>query len=309
MLVSPLPAKRRDVKETPGRMEEDSVDSPPGLSAAAAQVKVELDEELRPDAPSPVMAALAQITQGMKELQATMADLTSNAATKKDLNDLRKDMAESTKILVAEAVDPLKHEMRNLRNRISKIEASPAQLSSAQGSGSADFNKILNSLDPALRRVAIVGLPDGWDAAKRIDVITKSIAEQFSSFKPLDVGCFFSGPYNNRKLTKACYVEFGSQDMVTAFLKKLPTGQGNFKVQGADALTAKQARTKVNAQRNYSLRKAEELIKADPKAKDKNVQIHYKDRLIKVDDSIAFKQDKHELGGTFSGGYDHLALP
>ena len=283
---------------------------PPGLAKAAARVKRELDEEeLRQDEPSPVMAALAQITQGMKDLKATMADLTQNAATIGDLNELRKDMAVATKLLVAEAVDPLKNEMCELRSRISKIEASPLQASSGQGAGNADYNKLLNSLDPALRRVAIIGMPDGWDAAKRIDMISKSIADQFSNFRPLDVGCFYSGPYSNRKLTKACYIEFGSQDIAQAFLKKLPTGQGNFKVQGADALTAKQARSKVNAQRNWSPRKAEELVKAAPGSQGKNVQILFKDRVVKVDEEVAFKQDKHELGGAFCGGFAHLTLP
>ncbi len=74
-------------------------------------------------------------------------------------------------------------------------------------------------------------------------------------------------------------------------------------------MSAKPGITKVNAARNYAMRKAEEMLKADPKSAGKGVDASMKDRAIKVGGAIAFSQGKKELGGTFSEPFVHLTLP
>ena len=66
--------------------------------------------------------------------------------------------------------------------------------------------------------------------------------------------------------------------------------------------------SKVNARRNYSLRAAEEKIKADGKASNAKVEVKMKDRKVLVNGEEAFVQSKDELGGCFVGAFAHLAL-
>jgi hypothetical protein len=71
--------------------------------------------------------------------------------------------------------------------------------------------------------------------------------------------------------------------------------------------------SKLNGKRNYSLRRAEELIKAHASASGKETKINWKTsdpgiRNIEVDGSIAFMQNKADIGGKFLPPFESLAL-
>ena len=73
-------------------------------------------------------------------------------------------------------------------------------------------------------------------------------------------------------------------------------------------------RTKLNGKRNFSLRKAEELLKSHPQASGLNVKINWKTseagvRNVEVNNATAFIQKKAEVGGTFLPPFENLALP
>ena len=51
------------------------------------------------------------------------------------------------------------------------------------------------------------------------------------------------------------------------------------------------------------------MLKADAAANGKSISIEWKDRAVKVERDEVFKQEKTELGGTFSGAFAHLRLP
>ena len=74
-------------------------------------------------------------------------------------------------------------------------------------------------------------------------------------------------------------------------------------------MKAKFALTDFNKQRNWALRKAEELIKAEPAATNKRVAINFSARVVKVDSSTAFEQGRDESRGTFMGAFSALTLP
>ena len=85
------------------------------------------------------------------------------------------------------------------------------------------------------------------------------------------------------------------------------------KADGA-TIQVKPARSKLNGKRNYSIRRAEELIKDHDQAKDQEVKIEWKTttagvRQVQVNGKIAFEQDKHEVGGTFHAPFGDLVLP
>ena len=77
----------------------------------------------------------------MEKLTKMMASM----ATKNDLDDLKTNIEANTKIIVAEAVDPIKDEMVDIKARISKLEETP-QTSSASGGGVGGGNTVSRDL-------------------------------------------------------------------------------------------------------------------------------------------------------------------
>ena len=70
----------------------------------------------------------------------------------------------------------------------------------------------------------------------------------------------------------------------------------------------KAARTELSGRRNYSLRKALDVIKESTVIDGEDAQIAWKDRSITVDNVPAFKQSSSEIGGTFLPPFEGLAL-
>ena len=60
-------------------------------------------------------------------------------------------------------------------------------------------------------------------------------------------------------------------------------------------------------QRDWALNKAEELLKAE--AGKGTVKVDRKERKVKVNGAVAFKQEKEEARGSFQESFAHLALP
>ena len=69
----------------------------------------------------------------------------------------------------------------------------------------------------------------------------------------------------------------------------------------------KRAFSKANRQRNYALRKAEEVINA--KFLIKCVRIDHKERSFSMDSTVVFQQTPNEFWGTLSGSMAGSCLP
>ena len=72
------------------------------------------------------------------------------------------------------------------------------------------------------------------------------------------------------------------------------------------------AKTKLQLQRNNSLREAADILKKDKKYAGKKIEIIWKNaesgnknREVKVGDQIAFSQTISDLKGSFSASFDH----
>ena len=126
------------------------------------------------------------------------------------------------------------------------------------------------------------------------------------TLKTIDVDNIYQGPYGQRTLTNVAFAEFNSPDAARRALTQLKDAN---KQLGDTTLSIKPARTKYNSKRNYSLKKAEELIKASPHSKDKSVNISWDTRAVMVDKIDAFTQGKQDTGGTFLPPFELLALP
>ena len=127
------------------------------------------------------------------------------------------------------------------------------------------------------------------------------VRDNITEFKVVDYGTIYSGPKNDRKPTKHCFVQFASEERAREFVEK--AARVELKV-GSSVVKIKHRVSKLNGARNYSLRKAKEMIeKFDSSIKP---TIEWSDRCIKVGEDIAFQQGKEEIGGTFAGRFSDL---
>ena len=276
------------------------------------------DKDQHPDATSSSGGMERSILDAIGALSTKMDGM----ALKTDLQEMKSEIGKEIKVTVAEAVDPLKSELHELKcelqevkGRVSILEQPGTSSTDAQPATSPSSvalkkaNAIINQLDPAKKQVALVGFPDNDDANARIKRIEEFMRVSFPQERFAAVDNYYAGPYGNRKLTKAAYVEFWSIDSATAFLNTVKGSRSSkLSIRGAD-ITVKAARPKIGGKRHYSLRKAEELVKSHETAKNKEIKIIWKDRIVEVDGIAVFTQGKDEIGGSFLPPYADLRLP
>ena len=289
-------------------------------SASASPMKEKLDQLKRlrvaaassepppgPDATSTILDAISLLSQ-------QVADIALTTAKKSDLVSLSSDLKQHTKVTVAEAVDPLKSEVHDLSQRVQALEATGQSTAAPSASSSKDLielQKLVQEFDPSAKRIAFTGFPEMMSATDRLKKINEFVAAKAPNSGYHSGGHFYTGPYSNRKLSAASYVEFSSPDAAREALDAMKDSE--FKTNGG-TIKIKAARSKLNSKRNFSLRKAEELIKSDAQANGKEVKICWKTsepgiRSITVDNIEAFRQGKGELGGHFLPPFGGLALP
>ena len=153
-----------------------------------------------------------------------LSDKMDKMALKSDLEELTVSLRKEIKTSVSEAVDPIQDLVHELGVRVRNLEDNPPSASPPSSSTTPAFKELLNTvnrLDPAFRRVAFVGWPEGVSEDTRIQEMEKFLKTHFSSFRPVGFGNDFTGPYNNQKLSKGSWVEFCSPDMAKSFLSRV----------------------------------------------------------------------------------------
>ena len=242
----------------------------------------------------------------MNKLSSMMTTMELHA-TKSDIADLRREIAHETKISISEAVDPIKDDLKDVKTRLAACENRPASV--ATGSIPAGSNDklagIISSLDPSKRRLSFIGFSSHISAEKRISEITEFMVKQLPNYRAVAIGNIYNGPYNNRVLTQVAFVEFADNDTARLCADAVKQQSASLKIEGS-SIVIKPSISKLNLARNYSLKKAMELIKTDAAVATKTVVI--KDRNAMVDMEVAFIQSKDEVGGTFQVPFAHLVL-
>ena len=235
-------------------------------------------------------------------------------ATKQDLKESEARMERVVKEKISEAIDPVKDELVEIRADLATAKKRVADLeanSNANGSSShsKEINELMRSMD-ALdinhKRIAFLGFPDSCQADHRIKEIERLINDKVQSIKPVRVQNSYKGPYSDRKLTRNAYAEYASVEEAKKALKALTDVK--FEVNGENVII-KLSRSKLQSNRNFALRKAEEILKPAGVSKGAAVVLNWEDRAVTVGGNVAFKQEKKELSGKFMGGYAHLSLP
>ena len=90
-------------------------------------------------------------------------------ATRADIHHAKTDIMQATRVAVAEAVNPLKTDMRELRERVAKLE-----IGGVGGVSPKPWKKVLNllnSADCANQRLPFIGFGESVVADARVEAI------------------------------------------------------------------------------------------------------------------------------------------
>jgi hypothetical protein len=246
--------------------------------------------------PNPVMAKLEEMMKIM--------------ATKDDVKTLKKEILAETKVFISEAVDPLKSEIFEFKQRLAIVE-NAAGSTSAIRQNAETSRQVLDDTDPAFLQMAFTGF-EGISAPERSRILFEFARQSFADVSVAGVEHSFSGPRNMRQLTDTSMLQFHSRDsrdlaMKQSDKKKVMNGTTTLNLKVAFA------RTKSQKSRNWALRKATELINVDLSKRNSveevSIQWEMPTRKILVGTTVAFEQGKLDLRGNFCGQYTTLTLP
>ena len=265
--------------------------------------------------------------EDVSEIQKTMV-------SKTDLQKFEASIMKNTKVQISEAVDPLKADMCDMKERVQKaeekwntdalslelrmgnIEKNPGVSSSSETVQPTkvvkDLQSMVNKLDPALRRASFIGWPTNVSAEKRMELMCGFMDTKYKKVRFVDCGHDYTGPYNDRKLSKTSWVEFSNTDTTKAFLKTVASDNAEITVDGS-SVKVKPARTQIQKKRNYGLIRASELIKASGEGAGKNVKIEFKvpdskERHVTVDGAVGFCQNQNDTIGVFRAPFQALSI-
>jgi hypothetical protein len=210
-----------------------------------------------------------------------------NCVLKSDLTELKNTIAQDTKVIVSEAVDPVKTDLFDLKTRVKLLENRPTQVCKEL----KDLKASLNKLDPSLKRAACVGMPENLNASDRIKELETFMASHFSGYRNVRAGNYMKGPHDDRKVSNTSYIEFPTVIDKDKFIKDFATSARQCSINGS-SISIKPARTEFMNKRNFAVRKAEELIKSSPSAQGQTVKIEWMQhpRLVTVNGVSAFTQ-------------------
>ena len=145
--------------------------------------------------------------------------------------------------MIDTAIGPLKTELKQLNDRIQALESQGTSPGPKSG---------FDPTDPAFKRIEFVGFAESVPHANRIKEIEKFMSKSPGA-RYTDIGSSYKGPYNNRSLTKKCYIEFGNSDAMRAAFDLIKDSE--FKFQGIK-INIRKGITKFNGQRNWAIFKA-----------------------------------------------------
>ena len=165
-----------------------------------------------------------------------------------------------------------------------------------------DIFQMLQQFDTANKQIVLSNFASSTTSADRLRIIDE-VMSNFEIFSEYKSGHIFTGPRNQRQLSKFSYIEFPSSDAASQFLQTAKNSS-HLKIRDC-GLRVKQALTSVNRKRNWALRRAEEILKANTHTSTK---IDWKERIVNCKDQIAFKQSRYDLTGNFIEEFASLSL-
>ena len=214
---------------------------------------------------------------------------------------------------VKQATEPLHEQLASMQSRLSKLETT-FQIGSGSSGRRAASERPRGS-DPAFRTIVFNGIREDVPAAQRLHDIEAFLKAKFPNARVRDIGNYYKGAYpNGRSLTRVAYAELSSADVRREVLDAI--GGFNDKpvklkcsIGGAE-VRIKKAMSEQALQRDSALRRAADMIKADPRATGKTAKIEWiKERGVTIDKIFVFQQSSVDLAGQFAGEFSDLRLP
>ncbi len=233
-----------------------------------------------------------------------------------------KKIRETTRVMIAEAVDPLWGEIRSQQSNLVDLGKASIEHDDRIGRLKSQYAKLdvaktgkLNPNDVAHLRMSFSGFK-GDDLDDRVATLKAFMENHFADRETYAcIDTRMAGAWNDQKATSESFVQFfcrGARDRV---LKAVRDGKlsENLKSNKGDKLAVNRYRTDWQRGRDWAMRKSEELIKAKVEAAKLNVKIEYvqtkDERKITANGQIAFLQKRADAHGSFLNDFSELKLP
>ena len=228
-----------------------------------------------------------------------------------------KKLREATKVVVAEAVNPIWDQLRSTQedvtqlgrsavihdDRLGKLETAMCNLNVGAGSR-PDKN------DPNHCRIAFKGFSTE-SVDSRYDAIKPFIEKYVGKDAYICIDTRMKGGFDDRKPTNESYVQFGSRDARDRVLKAVKGN--NFKTDKGNIIKVYRSKTEWQRGRDWAMRKSEELINGKLQSAGRSATVKFekgKDfRKITVNGADAFVQRLNDAHGRFGGEFADLMLP
>jgi len=283
------------------------------IQQVAADMAVDDDDE------SDAVSEAPEITDDVT-LKDVMRKL--NTIEKQHKHDSKRSR-EKTRVLIAEAVDPLWGEMRSVQSdvvdlgkasiahddRIGRLESQFANLNTGKS------NKF-NPNDVAHLRMSFSGFK-GDSLDDRVETLKAFMDKHFKQETFACVDTRATGAWNDQKPTGESFVQFHCRAARDRALKAVRDGKlaENLKSKKGDKLTVNRYRTDWQRGRDWAMRKSEELIrdKIEAVKLTSTTKVEYvqakDERKIIVNGQIAFIQKRADAHGAFVNEFAELKLP
>ena len=247
-------------------------------------------------------------------LRKDVSDIKHSVVTMDVLKEYHSMAAAETQALVAKSsqetgnqIAEVSAEVVRLGDRLKALELSNKSASFGVSSSAAGPGP--DPHDPAARRVAFLGFPEGMPAKQRLALIEEFLTAKFPDVRTSLIDSFYAGK-GEGKITRNAFAEFGSRQQARQVANTIRDRGFTLEASGVQ-IKMKPATSALDLSRNWSLKKAEELIRADPAAQSKEVTVKKGEgRGVFVDKELVFEQrDRYSRGGRFCAPFEHLELP
>ena len=251
----------------------------------------------------------------------SLKDIMRNINTlKKQQQHDSKRSREKTRVMIAEAVDPVWEKVHTMEGSVFDLSKGVTQqyerMEKMQTKMEAmKLSEAPRTRDPAYKRIVFKSIPNSLSADERLVAIEAFMEKHFKRTRVVDCANFYKGPYTNRSLSPAAYVEFSSSDVRKEVLNRIGALKRGDSVKikcemGGKTVEIKPAMTESAIQRNACLRNVSDVLKADERCRGKVVKIEFSgSRGVTVDKVYAFSQDENELKGMYASPFTDLSAP
>ena len=197
------------------------------------------------------------------------------------------------------------HLAKDSAEQFDRIQRLERHIDDASVSGSSASKRGPDPNDIALQQVAFVGFPQASSVKQRLDAMNKFMKDNFPEISVRHTDLDMD---KNGKQTVHGFVELASKKHARCVTDAVKSR--GLKVQGYNDVVVKPGLTKIDKARNWALREAERLIRADPKFNGQSIKANKRDnRGVYVNDKPAFVQrERYAKGGEFIGEFSHLRL-